>query len=300
MFDGTVANLATTGGFAGMAGPEDRGLDYGTDGGTGNLDAHIGLDPSVTATFQSNTTTWFSYVGADAWDRNQGSPEFMICTDPTVNGQRGVAMQTDGGGNGIGGTGGPPRSNLFDVYPHYYRDGVHNQTPGGYQDGVLGDHNGIVTAFVSTSTGNGVLPNEDVMAWQVSDADGFGAPNIVVGKIEWDADTGGYDIITVVNFSETDELTEAAFDALVAAQPNLSSKNWPAAVTPADPANPSNKPDLDQSQFDTLNVCSLKFFVDELRIGTTFADVTPVPEPATISLLAIGGLMALRRRRRLS
>ncbi|HUT88549.1 MAG TPA: hypothetical protein VMY37_03580, partial [Thermoguttaceae bacterium] len=59
MFDGTVANLPTKGGFAGMSGPEDRGLPYGTDGGTGNLDAHIGIDPSVTATFMSGTTTWF-------------------------------------------------------------------------------------------------------------------------------------------------------------------------------------------------------------------------------------------------
>jgi len=297
-FDGTVGNLVTSGGFVGAPGPEDRGLAYGTDGCTGNLDAHIGLDPSVTATFQTGTTTWFSYVGAHAWDRNQGSPTFMISTDPTTNGSRGVGMHTDGGGNGIGGVGGPPRFNLFDVYPHYFEGGVHHQTPGGYQDAVLGNHNGIVTAFVSTTNGNGVLGSDDTRDWERYDADGeFGAPNIIVGKIEWDADTDGYDIITVVSFQETDAIDEAAFDAIVTAKPTLSSANWPAAVTPADPLNPSNKPDLDQSQFDTLNISSLKFFVDELRIGTTFEDVTPVPEPATMSLLALGGLALLRRRR---
>jgi len=270
-FDGTVYNLPTMGGFVGMAGPEDRGLPYGTDGGTGNLDAHIGLDPSVTATFQSGTTTWFSYVGAYAWDRNQGAPTFMIGTDPTTNGSRGLTMENEG--EGIGGVGGPTRYNLFRVYPHYFKDGLHHQTPGGYLDGVLGDHNGIVTRFESTATSDGVLGPDDRMSWQSSDADGFGAANIIIGKIEWDADTGGYDIITVVRFLETDVIDEAAFDDLVAAQPTLSSANWRDANDPADPNNPSNKPDLDQSQFDTLNFSSLKFFVDELRIATTFEEV---------------------------
>ncbi len=37
-------------------------------------------------------------------------------------------------------------------------------------------------------------------------------------------------------------------------------------------------------------------FIDDIRVGTTFGDV--VPEPATMSLLAIGGLGVLIRRRR--
>jgi hypothetical protein len=37
---------------------------------------------------------------------------------------------------------------------------------------------------------------------------------------------------------------------------------------------------------------------DELRFGTTFADVTPIPEPATIMLLGLGGLGILGRKRR--
>jgi len=36
---------------------------------------------------------------------------------------------------------------------------------------------------------------------------------------------------------------------------------------------------------------------DELRIGTTFADVTPVPEPSVIGLSALAGVGLLRRRR---
>ena len=36
---------------------------------------------------------------------------------------------------------------------------------------------------------------------------------------------------------------------------------------------------------------------DEIRVGTTFASVAAVPEPATIGLAATAGLLALRRRR---
>ena len=37
---------------------------------------------------------------------------------------------------------------------------------------------------------------------------------------------------------------------------------------------------------------------DEIRIGTTFADVSPIPEPSTVALLGLGalGLLAMRRR----
>lgn len=39
------------------------------------------------------------------------------------------------------------------------------------------------------------------------------------------------------------------------------------------------------------------FLFDELRGGGSFADVTPVPEPAGLALLGAGALLALRRRR---
>jgi hypothetical protein len=38
--------------------------------------------------------------------------------------------------------------------------------------------------------------------------------------------------------------------------------------------------------------------VDEMRIADSFEDLTPIPEPATMTLLALGGLAAVRRRRR--
>ncbi|NJL31302.1 MAG: PEP-CTERM sorting domain-containing protein [Phycisphaerales bacterium] len=52
--------------------------------------------------------------------------------------------------------------------------------------------------------------------------------------------------------------------------------------------------------FNRFFVMGNSYEADEIRIGTTFADVTPgmlVPEPASLGLLAVGGLIMLRRRR---
>ena len=38
--------------------------------------------------------------------------------------------------------------------------------------------------------------------------------------------------------------------------------------------------------------------VDELRVGTSFADMTVIPEPGTVFLLGVGGLALLLRLRR--
>jgi len=250
MFDGTVANLPTLGGYAGLPGPLDVGRGEDEDFEIGRyMNASIALDPTVTATFQSGATTWFSFVTAHGWDRNQQAPHFIIGTDTTPDENRGIVLSNNG--SGIGGGGGAPRNNREDIFPQYFDAGLMNNALG-TNDGV--NFNSIPE--LSDATHN--------MPWEEFTPGGdFGPPNIVVGKIQWDADTGGEDIISVVRFLEADELTEAEFDALIALKPALSSANW----------DSERKPDLDQSLFDTIDLYGTKIFIDEIRIGTTFEDV---------------------------
>ena len=46
------------------------------------------------------------------------------------------------------------------------------------------------------------------------------------------------------------------------------------------------------------NVNPAVVIADELRVGTSYADVTPVPEPASAAALGIAALAVLGRRRR--
>jgi hypothetical protein len=129
-------------------------------------------------------------------------------------------------------------------------------------------------------------PADGKESWPASDDDGFGAVSIVVVKIQWDADIGGEDIISLARFLETDTISEAAFDQRISEKPNLSTANWTA-----------NKPNLDQSQFDLLNIAGVKFFVDEIRIATTFEEAvptsgTPTPRPTISTVTPASGPLA--------
>lgn len=79
----------------------------------------------------------------------------------------------------------------------------------------------------------------------------------------------------------------------------------PGAVTPSDASgfqsSNINIHDGTSSQLQRMTLLTRGngwgWLFDEIRIGTTFGDVSPVPEPHGILLVALGGLLLFRRRR---
>lgn len=100
-----------------------------------------------------------------------------------------------------------------------------------------------------------------------------GEVNLVLGRITFGA-TDTIDIWHVTN-------TDLSFDI------NTPGSTQTAAVN--------------QALFDTVafsnKAANPRDQVDEIRIGTTSADVLPVPEPTSLALIGLGGLLVARRRR---
>lgn len=240
VFDGTVDNLTTSGGYFGSVGL----------GGTANTTDHIevwrALDPAVTATFVEGATTWFSFVSTRAFNANATSARFAIGAAELKEDRGHLAN-----GEAIG-VGGGLQSNTLKVFPQFWDD---TETVGTYNNhNVAG-----VQVGTGASTTNSIAA-ADCFGWQGTLPDGttYAAPNIIVGKIEWH--DGSPDVISIVRFLQTDTLSEANFNTAIAAQPNLCSANW----------LPARQPNLDQSQFDTVSIAGGRFFADEIRIATTF------------------------------
>ncbi len=270
-WDGTVSNLVTSGGYTGLWGADDWADPDGPNTGEPgrNLSGDIALDPSVTASFQTGTTTWISYVAVRGWDRNEEAPNLVLGTGPAPDGSRGDNYGGVGGGDtGFGTGGGPTQTNRVHFYPMHYNAGQYTNVIGEIPNNAYfgGGSQGADNAFWS-------VPESDRMDWVEVDptTDLFGAVNIVVMKIEWNADTNGEDILSVARFLETDTISEANFDALITAQPNLSTENWL-----------FNKPNIDETQLDTLTFMGLKNFVDEIRVADSFSEALPAPTSTSI------------------
>lgn len=104
---------------------------------------------------------------------------------------------------------------------------------------------------------------------------GSGDTRLLVEQVQYGAGTGGADIFTFYDQPDT----SLASSSLV-------------EVT-------SLEVDADESLPDTLNVTrQVNTAYDEIRIGASYDDVSPVPEASTFALIGLSGLFLLRRRRR--
>lgn len=254
-FDGTVDNLPTSGGYFGSA-TTPEGSDQNT---TDHMLAWRTLDPAVAATFTDGSTTWFSYVAARAWGRNGRAPSFAIGADRLTQERGNTAL-----GEAIG-AGGANRnnsvgSNSIAIFPQFFDQVLASP---GEEGGNFNIRHSAGDSSVSVPFADYLYFHALPTATNPAEENAFFAvPNIVVGKITW-RDGAVPDEISVARFLETDTLNEANFDAVVAAQPMLSSVNW----------LPARQPVLDQSKFDTVSFGGGRYFADELRIATTFSEV---------------------------
>jgi hypothetical protein len=150
---------------------------------------------------------------------------------------------------------------------------------GDSQEGIGVSNSGgtILGAYwQDSSTGDGTTSRVATPTSLVVDS-GANSRFFMVGKIEWGA---------TVDANETLTLYAPGTD-LVLGTPILN--GWQ-----TDPLNQG-----------ALNTLAIEFkgppvAIDEIRFGATYEAVVPVPEPATMALLAVGGAAFLRRRRRRS
>ena len=120
-----------------------------------------------------------------------------------------------------------------------------------------------VPITVVNGSGNTQVSNQEVV--------------MVVAEISFDTGTGGADVMRL--YSVTDD------GSLDAGDLNLID---------------TIEADVDQSTLDTLNVTrQVNVNWDEIRVTTSVEEALgfPLPEPGSLALLSIGGLLIARRRR---
>jgi hypothetical protein len=138
--------------------------------------------------------------------------------------------------------------------------GIGNGTGAGFGAAYWKDENGSPSSVEVHSTGASFAFNPATAASTI--------PYIVVARIEWDADAGK-DRVSMYRWTDGATLSEATFNANAV----------------------SISADLNQAAFNTLSLQGARYQIDELRVGTTFADLTSetggsLPEPLEITAMS--------------
>ena len=138
---------------------------------------------------------------------------------------------------------------------------------------VGGPARSIGTAVYDNATGQSFTPE----ATSTFDGPGASGIHMLAMKVNWNS--GSDDEIFVFDLSSDFSVEPAEGTALASA-----TFNW------------------SQAEQDMLNNLAINEsqvnFLDEIRVATTFAEATGIPEPSAALLGALGGLVVLRRRRK--
>lgn len=137
--------------------------------------------------------------------------------------------------------------------------------------GIDDNGNGIVT--VNPSDSNQVATTSFTLAANTT--------YLIVSKFRTNTGTGGIDEVFLKVFSPTDTVAEPLTDG-----------DWDIST------NGNSSVTLANVRLDFSNAAGQTNQFDELRIGTTFADVAAIPEPTSALLALCGGAGLLLRRRR--
>jgi hypothetical protein len=303
-----VCGAAVTSSYATLLGSDSFNYSTGSIVGDGTADSFWGSAWACKTPGSSAVVSpGLSYTdGNGTAATTSGNAFSSIGTSSTTNPQRyfGGTMATLSGATAT--------ANSGTIWMSFLWQGLNTSASGSlFRQASVGFYQGMTSASgsgseyldvgmpnISASTVATVLPN--VSVWYggkgISSSSSSTAPAIN----NTIAANGGNTIFAVLEF-QMDNVTTTADTLTMWLNPNLS------GTSPSGTSYTFSAQDLSSINGirvaagninSTYGTIAGEETVDEIYFGTTFADVIPVPEPGVLSLVTMGGLLALARRRK--